>query len=206
MSSLITVYHQQHTIKKHSEEMVIKRICSPFARKESLSGGAAKTPRIDNTSNNNIEYCSSTKTTTTAITMPSLEDGPEYFLRDDDDGDTTITVGGSSKSKAWWKTKHGRIVLIGTGALLLLLVTVLCVKLFGDKHSYSFARECRSDTTVAVSMECGASIMGFDCDGTLDCQVTHNNIYCAKCSCNNNQNNEIEELFEDVPEECEGYL
>ncbi|CAB9520569.1 expressed unknown protein [Seminavis robusta] len=97
--------------------------------------------------------------------------------------------------------KHGKLALIAGGVIIFL---VLVTKGGRNKESgYSYAEECVDNLMVGVSQDCGIAIFGYDCDGTLDCQVAHNNIYCAKCGCDNEL---IGELFEDLPEECESYF
>jgi len=105
-------------------------------------------------------------------------------------------------SVPWWQTQPGKIGLIGAGVVLVLFLTR---KAFGGHGaaSYSYAEVCIDNLMRGVSASCGAAIFGYDCDGTLDCQVAHNNIYCAKCGCDNNL---VGKLFEDLPEECESYF
>lgn len=86
-----------------------------------------------------------------------------------------------------------------------LVVMGMALKKMGSDEgaSYSFEEECRSNLMIGVSQDCGAAIFGYDCDGTIDCQVAHNNIYCAKCGCNNEL---VGQLFEDLPDECVSYF
>lgn len=122
-----------------------------------------------------------------------MPDADSSYHREDDGYDARTTA-------PWWKTQKAAWA---AAAVLALILVSKKMSGGGGDSGYSFAEECVQNMMRGVSMECGAAIFGYDCDGTLDCQVAHNNIYCAKCGCDNEL---IGELFEDLPEECESYF
>ena len=120
-----------------------------------------------------------------------------------EEGDNDGYYQSSKTTTPWWKTKNGVIGLSAAGVVILIVFS----KSVGRRNrgsSYSFEEECQTNLMTSVSADCGAAIFdGDDCDGTLDCQVAHNHIYCAKCGCNNEL---IGQLFEDLPSECADYF